>query len=281
MGQKGITPYAIPPIVTASNGDILVTARNKQYNAKVQFRNFGETWIMKTLFSREQRDLVDNTALMSSLLEGSKRIDRNGDGSAWKLEATKGSTTATFEGFVFQATHAAVLSALENFKWSQKKHQGVDDFNPMDLELRFLSGEMSIEDGVKLDPQIDDWLIILPQIKKSSFNDRHQIGGVHSAVVDRATIGDGDESRFKVIGEPRHRPVAEVIAGWQASYEKALSTKDPYVKRLCSSRRGVMLLFAVGDRNSGDDQATSIGFELVLPRNTEKRVIGIGVDVTA
>ena len=113
-----------------------------------------------------------------------------------------------------------------------------------------------------------------------------KIGNLTSSVIERVQITrDGPEANFerpyKVLGEPRHRPVAEFIAGVRSKKIEA----GPSIEANAAlnslgnvKKRGVMLLFFIGPRSDDENYdktvPKSVGFELLPPGNSARKTLG-------
>jgi hypothetical protein len=275
VGKPGdedrITPARIPPLVTASHGDLIPTARNKLYNAELATRNFGGEWIQKTGLVTKKSRTTSNIELFAQLLDGGDlpgglRQLQNNDLETWNFSIEWDGVEKKFKGFVREVGHDALINVLEGYEWRDDRDSRGEKFNPMSLELKYLSGQ----DESMPDPEVDSWIVILPQVE-TAWN-KQQIGPFRSSVMERKWLGE----RFNVLGEGRHRPTCESIVRIKREQRERLSNPNEIVEALSGDpRRGAVLLYLVGEKGASDTSfPTSIGFEILPPHNSHPKTLG-------
>ena len=91
-----------------------------------------------------------------------------------------------------------MLDMLDAYRWAEPYGTSL-----LELESQFLHGTAI---G---DPQIDDWLLLMPQLQLH--RKPWQTAGYTFISVERARVGGF--GRFKAYTGPNHRKVAEIIIG--------------------------------------------------------------------
>jgi hypothetical protein len=283
---QGLTPEQVPPLVYSSHAEMIPTARNKRWSSKLVFRNFGGEWIQKTLISDLSDTYGHNKDLVASLVEKRYSGSVGNETGDWEnFDLKIGPKSNSFRSIWFEVSHQDMLDFLGSYKWATSK-SGKDaaSFNPMEVELEFLRGVKTDNEIFDTDPQIDSWIVLMPQVENDWTHVK--IGNLTSSVIERVQITrDGPEAKFerpyKVLGEPRHRPVAEFIAGVRS---KKIETGPPIEANTAlellgnGKRRGVMLLFFIGPRSDDENYdktvPRSVGFELLPPDNSARKTLG-------
>ncbi len=228
-----IKPRQIPPLVPSHL--LRPTARNKMYNAILAAQNLGEQWKEVVLSAITDRDIRENDRATRRLLEVADFLRsatlavRAGEGQ-WRAQA-----------HLFRIDAGSMLEFLRMFRWSVP--------NLFESAIEFMNGGMG-------DPGIQDWLIVAPQTRTAPMGTWHA-AGKDLNVVERAR-DDGDRRRFKAFSEPRHRYIAEAIAGIGDTQP------NPSIVELSGPGRGVMLLYPCRESNQ---HPISIGFALLFPKN--------------
>src|SRR5262249_47353741 len=94
-----------------------------------------------------------------------------------------------------------ILGFLADYKWLRDE--------PMRLEIDFLRGTD------RRDPQIEDWLLLAPQVKDAT-NKYIELNDKQFYIVYRSreeNAPNTPNNRFNTYNDPRHRWFAELIAG--------------------------------------------------------------------
>lgn len=242
-GSEPLTPSQVPPLVINSHPELMPVGRNRMFNARLVSRNFGGEWIERTLVSDVMEDLQANSLLFGDLLSKSSL-----EHDEFRTKSTFG--TATARGYAGIANHQAVLDVLKKYRWAEP-----DTSSLMHLEIEFFEGASG-------DPEIDDWIIYVPQVNSRRAN--WSVGGYDLATVERSRVG---QRRFKAFTEPRHRRVAEVLTGILDG--QAIS---PVAAELAQKRRrGALILYPTYPPKSDDpawpDGLPALGFALLPPAN--------------
>jgi hypothetical protein len=206
--------------------------------------NFGGEWVERTRATDQEADLKFNEELFIRLLAESD------------LGHSELSVKSTAERFFFDAYygilgHDRMLGVLDTYRWA-------DPFGTklLTLELQFLHGT-----GIE-DPQIEDWLLVMPQLRSN--RRPWQTAGYTFTSVERGRV-DG-YGRFKAYTGRNHRKVAEVICG-----KKVAEEANDEVRALAKSKsRGVLLLYPVfqkADDNLDQSETPTMGFAFIPPPN--------------
>ncbi|KEO90038.1 hypothetical protein EH32_03360 [Erythrobacter litoralis] len=239
--DEKITPKQIPPLV--SSHLLLPTAKNKMFNAKLEYENLGGRYLEKGVAPKIGSSQKNNFESFVNFLEtcdfGEGKRNLEFDGSA-------------FDAYVAISPKTYVIELLRSLQWPSTSQ------SPVGALIEFLEGRI-------IDPEIDDIAIIVPQLVRSP-QGNIDIGGHSFSVAHRARV---DATRYGVFSEPRHRPVANYISGGKADGEAG-----DLVKALKKPRRGAMLIYPVIDKNK-EIAATGMiahnatfGFAFHLPNNS-------------
>lgn len=237
-----ITPKQIPPLV--SSHLLLPTAKNKMFNAKLEYENLGGRYLEKGVAPKIGSSQKSNFDSFVSFLE---KCDFGGGKRNLELDGS------AFDAYVAISPKTDVIALLRSLQWPSTSQ------SPVGALIEFL-------DGRNIDPEIDDFAIIVPQIVRSPQGSVH-IGDHTFSVAHRARV---DATRYGVFSEPRHRPVGEYISGGKGGGEAG-----DFVKALKKPRRGAMLIYPVIDKNSEIDPTGTIGhnatfgFAFHLPNNSQ------------
>jgi hypothetical protein len=245
-----ITPAQVPPLVHSHLPFLRPTAKNKMYNAVLEYKNLGGQWKEKTMLSDEHA--FRNGSLTEALLS-----------SANATKVSLGLDGSELEAFCGTVAPNLIFQYLQAFAWTP---DGRSDQNPIHWELAFLGGAHG-------SPDIDDWLVLVPQLEHYDSlwpdPDEGPLG-----VVRRGRISE--DGRFKVFSVPQHRAIAEFIAGVYAGTDP-----NDALRKLRAKRRAVLVIYLVRPRD--DDAApVSVGFGIQFPESSaEKRVTWRLKDSTA
>ncbi|MEH2484540.1 Z1 domain-containing protein [Bradyrhizobium sp. AZCC 2230] len=239
-GSKPVKPKNIPPIVFNSHPQLRPAPANKMFNAQLIAENFGGQWIERTGLTK--RDVEHNASLFEKLL-----ATRPPSPTKFSAKVDGVGETPLFDAFALVATHKEILEVLRGMRWTTS--------DLLSLELGYLSGEMG-------DPAVDDWAVIMPQLKKPKR--QWEAAKAKFACVERTWIETPSGGRFLAFSDPKHRLVAECIAGIH---------KNPTLKQsgadLCKERRGVVLLYPTKIKGLviGPD-STFMGIAVLPPAGT-------------
>lgn len=244
-GAPRITPRQIPPLIAIS-GNLPPTARNKMFNAKIDRKNFGARWLMPTLLPVKEESLKQNLHNLACLIKDAERLPLASlDGT---LAGTSGSVSIA--AIVFRAGNADLVRFLSDYRWLEDEYKHPQRPSDITLLLEFLN---------RPGHEITSWLIIAPQIQ-TPFGAPLEVENNKLKAKKRSRSGRG----FKVIGESLHRTVAELLAGLEFADKPRIEKPSPATKQLVSKKNAVMLLYPVRET---EDQALSVGFEMLFPAN--------------
>ena len=259
-GEGRVTPKQVPPLISVV-GQLPPTSRNKMFNASVESKNYGGRWSMPTMLPAKPETLEHNLNVTLALLKKSDALERSSFGGTY----TDGIRTE-WSGEVFRTTNLDIIQFLRGFRWLETEYK--HDQRPTDIHLQ-------IEFLEKVKHEIDSWLIVAPQVRKST-GSPFSIGDLQLSVITR-TRTNGSEGRFKVFGDPRHRAVAEY---WidrsrisDLTSKVGLESANDATAAFRSKHRGVMLLYPAREQPASK---ISAGFELLFPENN----LGFDVNFT-
>lgn len=240
-GDERITPKQIPPLVPAHM--LKPTAKNKMYNAVLDFENFGSRWVERTVAPSDRKDMHVNEGVMRALLAGTVM---NRIAVGFRVQER----SVGFDAIVASVGRNSMLEFLRGYRW-KSEHQGT------------LSRVIEFLEGFKGDPEIDNWLVLAPQRKSpklrwtahgQEFDERHR---------ERVETG----GRYGVYSEPDHRAAAEYLA--QITH---LENVSPDLQQLSRSRQGVLLFYPVRSNPEREkNEPFTMGFGLQLPPNSIPR----------
>jgi hypothetical protein len=207
-GKPQITPQEIPPLVSQHVPWLQPVAPTKRYNAELVERRSPGSRIEPTGYSKDQKDLERNAAVMRPLVE--KAIDTR----ELLMPNNRG-----FNCFMGIVDHSRVVETLAQLTWAPSDHFAAD--------LRWLE---RLDDA-----QIKDWVIVLPQL--IGHKATRSIYGLDRSVHERSRRDD--RVLFGGIADPKHRLSADRLAG-NAPVGDDLCARD-----LQADRRGAILVYPV------------------------------------
>ncbi|MAG71668.1 MAG: endonuclease [Acidobacteria bacterium] len=248
--EGGITPRQVPPLIQLSHPDLLPAAPSKMWNARIRSKNFGGTWIDRTLVSFDDDDLVHNAKLIDELVEGAPC--RILDAEPLPTPKLTPITAATWvvDGERFRET-------ISRYRWTEKHRVTL-----LKLELEFLAGEFG-------DPEVDDWVVIAPLLSRVE-NGTWPVG-TEAIPIARRSVDSRD--RIKVFTTPRDKIAAELIIG-----KRVADQPSPLLIELTAERRGVLLLYPVKATGRETDPDTpTMGLSILPPFNSMPRQTRFGV----
>jgi hypothetical protein len=239
----------VPPLVANHAPWLPPVGPNHMFNAVIKSANFGGDWIERTLVSDDHKDLETNIKVFDGLLSG--KLSR----AALCAQDPDGSTYS-YHALVGVVDHKDFLDALNHYRW------GVENESmPLVLEREFLAHK-------HLDPEVDEWVVISPLLQKARLGTK-QIAGEHLTCVARSRVDNG--LRFKAFSTPLDRTVAaSLVKGpFQPCPGVTLDLKVP--------RRGVLLLYAVYDKDSPLAGLPTMGLSFIPPVNKspKRRTFGV------
>jgi hypothetical protein len=243
-GSEPITPLQVPPLVMNSHPQLTPAAKNKMFNARLKSRNLGGEWVERTLASDRDEDLTFNEDLFAQLIADSDLMRS-------ELSAMSAGERFSFDAFYGIIGHEPVLDVLDSYIWAEPYGRTL-----LKLESEFLHGTAI---G---DPQIDDWLLLMPQLRTN--RKPWQKAGYTFSSVERSRV-DGF-GRFKAYTGRNHRKVAEVISGRLVAEVASEEVRELAMRR----GRGVILLYPVfqpADENPEQSETPTMGFAFIAPPN--------------
>jgi hypothetical protein len=220
------------------------TSKNKMFNARITFTNFGGDWVEKTVASADDHDIKHNERIASKLLETAA------------LEkcrvATDGMKRDFFQAWTSVLSRADMINFLEGYQWLAGFKKVL---TPV---LEFLKGTGDH------DPQIDSWLFLAPQLSSASTMQPWKMGNRQFDVRERTRIETG--GRYKAFSEPDHRRAAEVFAGVQGGEIRSAAAD------LRRKRQAVFLFYPVRSEEE-KNRIPTMAFALLFPTNSIKKQI--------
>ena len=248
-----ITPAAVPPLVPAHM--LRPTAANKMRNARITFRNYGGQLAESTFAPTDPKAVAANLAELSTLIGDAKpvnveaQVDRNGD-------------VRKVRGRAFETTPDKLRTFITNYRWYDPKAPENRLGNPLRLQLEYLRGD-------KGDPEIDRWLVLVPEIANPSGTFRledHELSVVFRSRQSKA--------RLNTYNDPFHRAVGRAIAGPRLPPLTTVTGVDD----LRMPRTGVMLLYPITEqKGKGPRESVTVGFTLLFPDNGIRNVVSYDV----
>ncbi len=259
LGHGRIRPIDVPPLVPQHLRLLRPTQNNKMFNAIIDRQNFSEDYLEPTM------------APAASSKEAGRNLRRAADllGRLGLTTVSLGVDGASFKALIGKATPEDVASFLADYEFSEKNDRIV-------RLVRFLRKE----DG-QGSPEIDQWLVMVPQI--ASTVGQWRVGGLDLAVAKRARIG-GEDTRFGVYSDPKHRQVGLFLAGIAPPMPQPPVIPSPQWQPVGDTlnwrapRTAVLLVYPVKQQQT--DQVT-IGFAAIIPRNSIQTPIVFSVRVAA
>lgn len=187
-GEPQVTPVQIPPLVAQHLPWLKPSARNKMFNAElVEIRSPGRP-IEPAAYPLNSAITRRNTERWRPLLQA--------------LDATpvsfsnppddSSALTRTFAALTGLVSHRELVSVLSQLEWDRPRY-----FDPHLTYLSQLDGT---------DAQVDDWLLISPQLVSGSRIDASVLGSAQLSLV-RRSVQDGKNSFGRVAGF-EHRTAA-------------------------------------------------------------------------
>ena len=229
------------------------TASNKMFNARVTYRNFGGLLSELTFAPDASPDIEYNFNAFLKLI-GNRKID------SVELAAD---LPSQLRANICVVEPKAVVAFLKDYRWSNTSEKQKQ--LPMQFQIEFLQGS-----GTS-DPQINDWLILAPQILNPPAE--ILVGGTKFSVISRDRV----EARFATYNDPKHRAFAQHIAG-----NDELKGVNDALAKLRTAHRGVMIYYPVTPKVTPKPVKKprgpfTTGFTLIFPPNDIVTPITFGV----
>nr|WP_240969080.1 Z1 domain-containing protein [Streptomyces sp. HNM0575] len=221
-GKPQVTPAQVPPLVSQRLPWLRPTSKNKMYNTQVASQASPGKITTLTCFPKTESALAHNTRKWEPVFD---RL--SSEATLFTGQDTKG-VVRSFDALTAVIDPQEFLDIAKDLMWLSNH-----DFAPHLQHLRELT---------EAEERLNDWLVLAPQHQRTTRN------VARLEAVDRTLSwfqrqrrrGRGDA--FGEITEPRHRPVAERIAGATTDYHD--SATESFVR----SRRGVILLYPVVEK---------------------------------
>jgi hypothetical protein len=243
-GVTPITPKQVPPLI-AVTGELKPTASNKMFNARILSKNFAAKWSMPTLLPSSPSSISKNQDTAQKLLGSAEQLGLR------SLGARKDELMIEFPAIVFQTGTNAVVDFVKEYRWLESDYVFPQRPSEIQLQVEFLTNQ---------NHGIAHWLVIAPQ-RRVSFGEPLKLPGCPPLSVKKRERTEG--RGFRVIGEPDHRTISEVLVELEPSAREFVATAE--TRLLTSATLGVCLMYPIREREAA---AVSIGFELLFPRNS-------------
>ncbi|VWC13592.1 hypothetical protein BLA6993_05472 [Burkholderia lata] len=249
---RPLRPIEVPPLVPAHL--LQPTAKNKMYNAFIQFQNFGGAWKESTILSKADKDIAFNIALLEKVLP--KTISKGDLAILVPSEDGKKPIMVQHSAQWTNLKPPQVLKFLEDYKWHP------DNRGALQREIEFLQSDQDIG--------IDSWLFLSIDGPKQSA--RYSLDGSSREFrpFNRSRV---DSGRFKVFSEPDHHSLAEYLC----CLNNAQPAND-LTASLRKARQGIFVFYPVRERGH-EKGPVSPGFALQFPKNNIQVPIRFGVHV--
>ena len=245
-----LLPIQVPPLVPAHL--LQPTAKNKMYNALIQFQNFSGDWKESTILPTKDFTTNSNIIRLAKLLpsklsRGTLALKRS-DGKKAKAMAAQWAVLGCAE----------VIEFLKTYEW-HPENRGV-----MQREIEFLESDQDIS--------IDSWLFLAIDGPVKSNLEKFKGINHEFRPFNRSRV---DSGRFKVFSEPEHVRLAEYLSGI-GSAEPA----NDITNVLRNNRQGIFVFYPVNE--IGREKGSMVpGFALQFPHNNVRVPIRFGVRVAA
>ncbi|MFF3352570.1 Z1 domain-containing protein [Streptomyces sp. NPDC002917] len=245
-GKPQVTPAQIPPLVSQHLSWIKPSARNKMFNAElVEIRSPGQP-IEPASYPTDANAIRRNTERWRPLLDsfGAAPV------TLTNPPDTTSSLARTFIALTASVPHSELMSVLSGLEWERP-----DLFRPHLTYLAQLDGKLA---------KVDDWLVIAPQLSRSSRIEASILGSSPFSLVRRSR--QAGKTAFGRIASMEHRTAALRIIDGADTPELSVSPVT-----------GVILLYPVVEGQSdaethaaapqgvADPSKTIMAFTLIPP----------------
>jgi hypothetical protein len=248
-GGQGLRPMDLPPLVANHAQWLPPVGRNFMFNAVIKSANFGGDWIERTVVTDDPTEMRNNLQRFEALVSGhlvERRVScRDADGAEFSYDALH--AVVTHDEFM--------MKVLKPYVWGEGlgKH-------PLTLEKEFL-------EGAHIDPEVDEWTILCPIVRRSGL-EPIPLAGVDFPVVARSRVETG---RFKAFSTSRDRAVATSLVKGPYRPDGFLATD------FRETRRGSVLVYAVQPRREAIVGPPTLGLVILPPRNSSPKARHFGV----
>ncbi|WSA77005.1 Z1 domain-containing protein [Streptomyces sp. NBC_01799] len=245
-GKPQVTPAQIPPLVSQHLSWIKPSARNKMFNAElVEIRSPGQP-IEPASYPTDASAIRRNTERWRPLLDSFDAVPV----TLTNPPDNTSSLARTFTALTANVPHSELMSVLSGLEWERPEL-----FRPHLTYLAQLDGKLA---------KVDDWLIIAPQLSRSSRIEASILGSSLFSLVRRSR--QAGKTAFGRIASMEHRTAALRMIDGADTPELSLSPAT-----------GVILLYPVVEGRSdaethaaapqsvADPSKTIMAFTLIPP----------------
>jgi hypothetical protein len=242
MREPRITPRDIPPLVPSHI--LRPTSRNKMYNARLLAVNWGGKWVERTMAPTESAAIARNALATSEIVSGLQSCQVS-------VRIKDYLPRIAFPAYVGRIAREAANQFFAAYEWST--HEAAAQW----------SAVQEFAEGLLGDPEIDTYLLVLPQISEESVG-TWEVGKAKYQIVRRSRADDGQAARYGAYSDPKHRRAAY----WCANLVEG-EARNAETKALQRPRQAVVLIYPCLDpvRERGNT-IPSIGFCVAFPGNS-------------
>ncbi|MFI5631201.1 Z1 domain-containing protein [Streptomyces sp. NPDC051664] len=247
-GKPQVTPAQIPPLVSQHLSWIKPSARNKMFNAElVEIRSPGQP-IEPASYPTDAPAIRRNTERWRPLLDSF---------SAAPVTFTNppdstSSLARSFSALTAQVPHADLMSILSGLEWERP-----DLFRPHLTYLSQLDGKLA---------KVDGWLLIAPQLSRSSRIEASILGSSPFSLVRRSR--QAGKTAFGRIASMEHRTAAlRIIDGADTPELSASPATGVILLYPVVEGRSDAEMHAAAPQGVADPSKTIMAFTLIPPRS--------------
>jgi hypothetical protein len=249
-GGSGLRPIDVPPLVASHM--LRPTSANKMYDVEIQFQNFGEDYLERTLAPDDDIRMRANEDAMRALL-------KEANPELITLDGEHDGVDVGYESRVCVVDRDSMWAFLSTFRWQ-------DDRPILARVVDYLNRPAN-------DTRVYRWVLIAPQDTRSPAAP-WMAGPIRFAARHRSRTEPG--GRYGVYSESKHRYIAKAIAGVEPDTVLGPAS-SPYA---LSPGQAVMLFYPVRDESEAA-AFTTMGFALQFPKSRMSVQIRFGVRSTA
>ena len=246
----GLTPKQVPPLVPSHLTRLLPTAKNKMFNARIEFKNLGGSMSQPTGAPKDPKFAeVNEKAALKLLGKSPLKLNKF---CGTRVDLGNNAKFVNFECKCSIVGNSDILEFLKTYLWSDGKP--VSDVAD---EISFLIGQ-----GEK-DPKVKDWLVMTPILasaKNGYWPDPDDPTSLRIPIYERSRVGE----RFGVYSDPDHIAVARYISDTSDKFTPSPGDKSTSFK---DQHRGVIVVYPVVPKKLTAENFTSIGFAILFPKN--------------
>jgi Z1 domain len=245
-GGSGLRPIDVPPLVASHM--LRPTSANKMYDVEIQFQNFGEDYLERTLAPDDDTRMRANEGAMRDLL-------RQATPKLMTLDGEHDGVDVGYEALVCIVDSHLMREFLSTYRWQ-------DDRPILARVVDYLNRPPQ-------DTRVYRWILIAPQDTKSPAQP-WVAGPIRFAARHRSRTEPG--GRYGVYSESKHRYIAKALAGVEPDTILG-PTSAPLA---LSPGQAVMLFYPVRDERE-PASFTTMGFALQFPKSRMPVQIRFGV----